>query len=280
MPNASSTGFAGARVVSFESRRAREIGILIEKNGGVPTVAPAMREAPLEDNTEALAFVDRLFGGEFDTLILLTGVGTRALAKVVALRYEHEAFLAELAKRKIVVRGPKPAAVCREWNVRMDVRVPEPNTWRDLLASLGEIRDRESIAVQEYGRPNAELYAALEARGAEVTRVPVYSWMMPEDTEPLENAIRKIAAQDADVALFTTRVQVDHSLRCARDLQVEDDFRRGLAGMMIASIGPIASETLREEGFAVHMEPSHPKMGVLVHEAAEQSTKILAGLTG
>lgn len=276
MSIAASTGFAGARVVSFESRRAAEMTVLIEKNGGVPTVAPSMREAPREDNSEALAFIDRLFAGEFETLILLTGVGTRALAKIAGLRHEHEAFLAELAKRKIVVRGPKPNAVCREWNVRVDVRVPEPNTWRDLLDCIGEIRVGEQIAVQEYGRPNRELIDALRKRGAEVTPVPVYSWALPEDTAPLAAAIRQIAAGEADVAMFTTRVQVDHMLQFAEELGLESAVSAGLAKMMIASIGPIASETLAQAGFAAHMEPSHPKMGILVKEAAEQSAEILA----
>ena len=36
------------------------------------------------------------------------------------------------------------------------------------------------------------------------------------------------------------------------------------------------SETLRDHGVHVDMEPSHPKMGVLVREAAEQSAGILA----
>ena len=38
----------------------------------------------------------------------------------------------------------------------------------------------------------------------------------------------------------------------------------------------MSSETLRDHGVHVDMEPSHPKMGVLVREAAEQSAGILA----
>ena len=45
--------FSGSRVVAFESRRAPEIAELIRKQGGEPFVAPALREAPLDDNREA-----------------------------------------------------------------------------------------------------------------------------------------------------------------------------------------------------------------------------------
>ena len=77
--------FDGLRVVSFESRRAAEMAELIRKQGGDPFVAPSMREAPIENNTEAFEFAERLFRGEFDLMIFLTGVGTRALNKVLAV---------------------------------------------------------------------------------------------------------------------------------------------------------------------------------------------------
>ena len=79
--------FDGLRVVSFESRRATEMGELIRRQGGDPFVAPSMREAPIENNAEAFEFAEQLFRGDFDLMIFLTGVGTRALDKVLASRY-------------------------------------------------------------------------------------------------------------------------------------------------------------------------------------------------
>ena len=79
--------FDGLRVISFESRRATEMAELIRRQGGDPFVAPSMREAPIENNPEAFEFAERLFRGEFDLMIFLTGVGTRALDKVLASRY-------------------------------------------------------------------------------------------------------------------------------------------------------------------------------------------------
>ena len=45
---------------------------------------------------------------------------------------------------------------------------------------------------------------------------------------------------------------------------------------MVASVGPLSSEALLDHSVHVDMEPSHPKMGFLVKEAAEQSARILA----
>jgi hypothetical protein len=45
---------------------------------------------------------------------------------------------------------------------------------------------------------------------------------------------------------------------------------------MIASIGPTTSGELRRYGLDPDLEASHPKLGFLVREAAEQASRILA----
>ena len=56
---------------------------------------------------------------------------------------------------------------------------------------------------------------------------------------------------------------------------IRDAVRRGLAKCVVASIGPTTSEEMREQGIAPDLEPSHPKMGFLVREAAERAREIL-----
>lgn len=264
--------FAGLRVVAFESRRAVEIAELIRRQGGEPIVAPSMREAPIEKNEQVFVFAERLFRSEFDMMILLTGVGTKALNQVLATRYPAEAFSAAMRKLAVVARGPKPLAVLREMQIPVAVTVPEPNTWRELLTAL-EGRPEKRIAVQEYGRSNTELLQALEARGAEVTPVRVYQWDLPENTQPLRAAVQRIAQHEADVVVFTTSIQIDHVLRVAGELRM--DILGPLKRMAIISIGPTTSEALLEFDVQPDMTPSHPKMGFLIKEAAEQSHAIL-----
>src|SRR6202171_2451643 len=133
-----SKGFAGLRVLALESRRAPEMAKLITVYGGEPVAAPSMREVPLESNTEALSFARTLADGGFDMVIFLTGVGTRALTRVVETLYPLEQFVAQLRKVAIVARGPKPVAVLREWNIPIAMTAPEPNTWRELVRALDE----------------------------------------------------------------------------------------------------------------------------------------------
>src|SRR5215470_14097292 len=131
-------GFAGLRVLALESRRAAELAKLISTYGGDPVVAPAMREIPLETNTEALAFAEALLAGQFDIVIFLTGVGTRAVLQVAETKYKRDDFVAALQRVKVVPRGPKPIAVLRELGIAPALTVPEPNTWRELLDALDE----------------------------------------------------------------------------------------------------------------------------------------------
>src|SRR5882724_6242822 len=259
--------FAGMKVLSLESRRATEIAQLIRSQQGDPFVAPSMREAPLEHNDEAFAFAEKLFAGGFDMVVLLTGVGTRLLGRALATRYPEGRFAEALRSVNVVARGPKPMAVLREMNVPAAILVPEPNTWREILAAT-EGRPERRIAVQEYGRSNPELLDGLRARGAEVTAVRVYQWDLPEDTAPLREAARRVAAGEFGAVLFTTSVQIEHLLRVASEAGIERQVLDGFANMLVASIGPTTTEALHEYSLRVDFEPSHPKMGVLVQEAA------------
>ncbi|HUS07223.1 MAG TPA: uroporphyrinogen-III synthase [Bryobacteraceae bacterium] len=260
--------FAGRRVLSLESRRAVETAELIRRNGGDPFVAPSMREVPIEHNQAALRFAERLLEREFDMVILLTGVGTRFLVKVMATRYPQEQIVEALAGVVTVARGPKPTAALREIGLAPTILVPEPNTWHEIVAAVSARQERR-IAVQEYGKPSTELHDALRSLGAEVTPVPVYQWDLPEDVEPLKRAASRLAAGEFDVTLWTTSTQLVHLLQIAEELGIEPKVRAALQQTMVASIGPTTSETLTEHGLHVDMEPSHPKLGLLVKEAAE-----------
>lgn len=253
---------------------------LISNYGGEPIVAPSMREVPLESNTDALAFARNLAAGGFDMAIFLTGVGTRALARVVESVYPLDQFAAALRKISVVARGPKPVAALTELGVPVTLAVPEPNTWRDLLHALDEKSDAlplkgRRVALQEYGASNPDLLKGLADRGAIVMRVPVYQWALPEDVAPLRAAIEAIARGEVDVALFTTSIQIVHLMQVAQEMGLASKVQQAFARTVIASIGPVTSETLREHGIAPDFEPSHPKMGFLVNEAAERVSALL-----
>jgi len=266
------------RVCSFESRRAAEMRSLIERHGGEATVAPSMREVPLSDNAAAFTFADELFAGRIDLVVFMTGVGARALLEAVETRHDRAQFLQALDRASIAVRGPKPLAVLREWNVHVDARAPEPNTWRELLTELDARFDLAGLrtAVQEYGQPSHDFYAELQRRGARVQRVPVYQWALPLDLGPLNDAVRATIDGRFDVLLFTSAQQVANVLEAANSLGRRDGWIEAAGRSVVGSIGPTCSEALREAGLAADLEAFPPKMGQLVREALSRGPAILA----
>jgi uroporphyrinogen decarboxylase len=277
---AASTNFDGLEVVAFESRRAPEMAALIARFGGVPRLAPTLREVPLEEGGAVLAFGAELFAGRLNAVIFMTGVGTRRLIEVLETRYARDKIVQALAGNKVVARGPKPAKVLREIQVPITITVPEPNTWREVLQELdahpsGFPLAGSRVAVQEYGAANEAFYAALKERGAEVLRVPVYQWTLPQDIQPLRAAIQSLVEGRAQVVLFTNAAQVEHLLRVAAEDGGKEQLLEALEKAVVASVGPTCSERLVEYGISVDLEPMHPKMGLLVQETAQRAKELL-----
>jgi uroporphyrinogen-III synthase len=258
---------------------AQEMERLITRHGGIPVVAPSMKEIPLSDHPQALAFGETLLSGEVDIVVLLTGAGCRTLLEILETRFPLEAIKNALQNTILVVRGPKPAGVVKALGLHPQILVPEPNTWRDVLQSLDvsfpEGLTGKRVAVQEYGVSNPELLEGLSQRGAQVTPVPVYRWTLPDDLKPLQQLSQQIVQEEIPVLLITNAVQVDHMMKVLKDCSKIKGLKTVLAHMMVASIGQLASERLRHHGFPVDLEPSHPKMGILVKEASQAAHSIL-----
>src|SRR5262249_38165059 len=103
--------FDGLRVLSLESRRAKEIEAMIVRLGGDALVAPSVQERALEDYGEVRQFVERLEAGAFDLVICMTGAGLALLRDVAAAHMPLERLGAALRRAAIISRGPKPLPV-------------------------------------------------------------------------------------------------------------------------------------------------------------------------
>lgn len=273
--------FEGLAVAALESRRRDDMERLIVKFGGKAFVTPSMREVPIEENREAIDFAYRVITGEISIVIFLTGVGFKHLLAAIERSVDKQRFIDALSDITTVVRGPKPAAALRQVGINATVKVPEPNTWRELLKALDEHVPitNQKVGLQEYGKTNLSLVAGLEARGADVIPLRVYAWDLPEDIAPLTSNIHAMIKGERDVLLLTSAHQVANILRRSAELGVEDQLRDSLRKVIVASIGPTTSEMLRQNDLPVDLEPEHPKMGHLVQETALRAHSLLLGRT-
>jgi len=272
-----SANLQGLRVAAMESRRGDDMVRMIERLGGTAFVSPSMREVPLGENRAVIQWAHRLMSGEIDLLLLMTGVGVRQLLAQLDRHVDRERFLGALSDVKSIARGPKPKAVLRELGITPTYLVPEPNTWRELLQLIDEQVPVSglTVGIQEYGESNPSLIAGLEARGATIDVVRVYSWGLPEDTGPLEENVRRICRGEIDVLMFTSANQVANLLKVAQQMGLEGPLRDALRKTVVASIGPTTSERLQQSRIAVDIEPENNKMGHLVQAVGERASALL-----
>uniref|UniRef100_Q02CL4 Uroporphyrinogen III synthase HEM4 n=1 Tax=Solibacter usitatus (strain Ellin6076) TaxID=234267 RepID=Q02CL4_SOLUE len=268
--------FADLRVLSLESRRAREMETLILREGGIPFVAPSVKERAVDDDSAAIHFVEQLEAGEFEMLICMTSVGLTLLRDTVTKQMPSERLSAALRRVTIVSRGPKPVGVLKALEVPIHLVIPEPNTWKEIVEAVASRHERR-IAVQEYGRPNLEMNQALERLGCRVTPVALYRWELPDDVRPLREAAARLAAREFDVVLFTSSIQLDHLLQIARTLGLEQEVCRAMRhDVVVASIGAVMTSALIAHGRPPDVIPKHPKMWSLVKAASDEAAAVLA----
>jgi len=247
-------------VIALESRRREAMEELIVRYGGQPFVAPAVKETPIERHDEVLRWAERLFAGDFDLVVLTTGAGVTYLRDIVGDR-----LLDELRRLTLISRGPKPAETLAELGVPGAIIAGEPGSWREIVDVIAARRERR-IAVQEHGRANPQLVAALQELGAEVSTISIYQWTLPDDSGPLREAARRIAERECDVVLFTTSIQLTHLLEAAEDCagEVLDALRNHVA---VGSVGPVMTAELADYGIRPQIVPVQPKMQMLVRDA-------------
>jgi uroporphyrinogen-III synthase len=254
---------------------------MIARQGGEPVEAPSLREVPLRGPSGLDALEADLQEGAKVLLVLLTGVGAELLIEGLCQSLPRERVLELLtaSSTTIVCRGPKPHAILKPLGIKPAVVVGEPNTWRDVLREIDaqDLARGRRIHVQEYGRTNAELVRGLgERNAASVRQVKTYAWTLPDDLGPLHAAIERIANGDAEVALFTSGVQLTHLLQVAEQRGALERLRAGLARLVIASVGPLTSEALAAAGLPPDIEPEHPKLGHLMVALAALAPRELA----
>jgi len=262
----------GKVIAYVESRMRSEMGSLIERNGGIPYAAPVLQEIYLKDSPELQQLIDDICQGSVEVVVLITGVGTQALVETAASMGRQEEFIGALDQRTIIARSPKPARILRKHKIHIDLMPPEPYTSEELLAAVDPVAFKgRRVAVQAYGAPNNVLTQGLSKLGADVSEFTVYNWGLPEDTAPVLQLIEDLAGEKINALAFTSQPQVGNLLEIAAKASKESPLRECLASssVVVASVGPVCTRRLKNEGIKVDVEPDHPHMGSMIQALAE-----------
>ena len=255
----------GKTVAILEARSGAQLAELVRRRGGTPLLAPALAEVPDMDSAFIANFVAGLETRPAKAAIFQTGVGTRALFEATDALGVTDKLLALLDLMTVVARGPKPTAVLRGREVRIDLSAADPFTTAEVLAALREVPiEGQRVVVQRYGATNEKLDEGLRARKAQVVEVPTYRWALPEDTAPLVALMDALDDNRVDAAVFTSASQAYNLFALADTLGRTRALTMSLNGTLVASVGPVCTAALAGLGIKVGVEPRPPKMGPLV----------------
>ena len=260
----------GKNIAVLESRFGAGLVALLEKRGAIAFHAPALAEQPDVDPKMIQQLLEEWTARPFLLAIFQTGVGTRGLFDAADRLGMTDSLLLLLANCKVAVRGPKPTAVLRARQVRIDLNALEPYTTTEVLESIrGLDLAGARVLVQRYGETNLGLQAALDTRRAEVVELPTYRWALPADTRPLELLVDRLQHGQIDAVVFTSAAQVRNVFAVAAQRDAAEQLRQSLNAVLVASIGPVCTQALRAAGVKVSLEASPPKLGPLVEMLAK-----------
>ena len=233
---------AGKTVVVTRARaQASDLRAALELMGAQAIELPVIRIAPVTASPELDGAIADI--GGYDIVIFTSANGVEEMAARMA---ERGLDARSLRPEQVVVAiGPATATALAGHGIRADV-VPERFVGEavlDALASTPVEGRRVLIARARDARP--VIADGLRARGAQVDDVAVYETLAerPPD-EVIEQAL------DADIITFTSSSTVTNTL----DLLDDAQRARLAAGPLVASIGPVTSDTAREAGLQVATE--------------------------
>ncbi|GGW35504.1 uroporphyrinogen-III synthase [Streptomyces lucensis JCM 4490] len=255
---------AGFTVGVTAARRAEELGALLQRRGATVLHAPALRIVPLADDGELLAATKEIIGQVPDVVVATTAIGFRGWIEAAEGWGVGEQLLGRLRGAELLARGPKVKGAIRAAGLTEE--------WSPSSESMAEVLDRlleegvggRRIAVQLHGEPLPGFVESLRAAGAEVVPVPVYRWLPPEDTGPLDRLLDAAVSRGLDALTFTSAPAAASLLDRAEARGLTGELLTALGhDVLPACVGPVTALPLQSLGVDT-VQPERFRLGPLV----------------
>lgn len=244
----------GARIgITRAGEQAAGLAALVVASGGNPVLMPCLEVVAPESFELLDAALARLPEGYDGVLFSSVNVVRWTLSR---------AEVGTLRQVTVAAVGRATAEALEERGVEVQV-VPEDFHAEGLLLALDAYAGSRGLAGTRWLLPRADvareiLPLGLEARGATVDRVVAYR-NVAADPGPLFDALER----GLDAVTFASGSAVER-LRGA----LGDRFGELLAGVIVASIGPVTSRACRDAGLSVHVEAAEARVPALADALA------------
>jgi uroporphyrinogen-III synthase len=247
---------AGCRIVVPESRELDLFATMLEAQGATTLRCPMVAILDLDDDRAALDWLRRLASGRLDDLVLLTGEGLRRLLAIARRAAIEVPVIAALGRLRTVVRGPKPVRALREIGLAPGLTAQAPTSEGVIATLKGEALAGRHVGVQLYpGNPNDMLLDFLRSAGAIADPVLPYRYASDAETGLVREVIEAMAAGRVDLIAFTSSPQLRRLADVARENQLADALKSGLARTRIAAVGPVVAAAIGAMGGTVTIMP-------------------------
>ncbi|MBI4635675.1 MAG: uroporphyrinogen-III synthase [Candidatus Rokubacteria bacterium] len=250
-------------VVTRAATQARRFVEMLEAAGAhvlrAPTIAiePPTSWEPLDAALDAL--------GTFTWVIFTSVNGVAMVDRRLAARGQS---WAAVGQRRVAAIGPATAEALAEHGVRAEA-VPGEFRAEALVERLRrEVGRRDRVLLPRAAQTRDVLVTELSRLGASVVEVPAYT------TRRVEAGVTRLrealAASAVDAVTFTS----SSTARNFAELFTEEERRAWLAGVIIASIGPVTRATAAEYGLETAVMPSEYTIPALARAIADYFSRV------
>jgi uroporphyrinogen-III synthase len=246
---------AGKTIALAEGRQIDELAALLEKEGAVAWRCPMLSILDAPDPAPVVAWLRELTANRFGYVVMLTGEGLRRLIGFAERAGMRDEVIAAFGKVSLITRGPKPSQALKEICLKPTHAAATPTT-EGVIATLSSLPlAGQTVGVQLYSESNPPLTEFLASIGATARLVQPYVYAPSADADRIVELVVKAARREVDAIVFTSSPQVDRLYDVIEDRQLADVWKYAVDRVMIASVGPIVTETLFRKGARVDVQP-------------------------
>lgn len=258
------------RIAIAGGRRFAELESIINKLGGEALNRPMMSSSS-NDNDEVTTAIKTLASQKTDWVILVTGIGTKALLNK-ANELNQDLFNV-LQNSQIAARGYKTVKALKELALKPEVQ-DDDGTIEGLKRQLERFDFKNKrVTVQLHGERMPELTDWLTQQGAHVLEIPLYFYDPPAE-QAVQTLLYETLSGRIDAIAFTSNTQVKFFFQAVKKLNALPYLEKALHETVIAlSVGSMTSQALRNHNIKRIVAPEHERMGAMVMALAEHYQK-------
>jgi uroporphyrinogen-III synthase len=262
---------AGFTIGITADRRSDEQAELLRRRGAAIQHGPVIKTLPLVSDAALRDVTEGLYRRPPQYVIANTGIGMRAWFAAAESWGTGDVLVDTLGKAQVFARGPKAASVAHTAGLEVAWRAPSERLDEVIELLLEEPIRGARIAYQEHGDDVAAALARLTAAGAELVRVPVYRWILPEDVTSAQRLVESAISGKLHAVTFTSAPAVRNCFQIAARMGRADELREALAGKVrVGCVGPVCAEQAIEDGIPDPIVPTKARLGLLVRALCDR----------